>query len=124
MKRPPAQSFLPFGRSERVVNRQIRQRATGKKVTRGPGRPPKRNGREKHGLRPELAPRTAVHVTLGLRDGMPGLRTRRRFGAVAAAFRKFGTDRVEGFRLVHFAVLSNHLHLIVEADSKSALARG
>jgi putative transposase len=29
-----------------------------------------------------------------------------------------------GFRLVHFAILGNHLHLIVEADSNLMLSRG
>jgi hypothetical protein len=34
-----------------------------------------------------------------------------------------GRDRF-GFRLVHFSVQGNHLHLIVEAEDERALARG
>jgi putative transposase len=55
-------------------------------------------------------------------DDVPGLRASRRFALVrrsfAAAKGKFG------LRLVKFSVLSNHLHLIVEADDSEALARG
>ena len=44
------------------------------------------------------------------------------FGTLKHCFRK-GRAR-PGFRLVHFSVQSNHLHLIVEADDEVALARG
>ena len=30
----------------------------------------------------------------------------------------------EGFRLIHFSVQGNHIHLIVEADSTEQLSRG
>jgi REP element-mobilizing transposase RayT len=70
-----------------------------------------------------LHEKTAVHVTLRVRSHVPSLRSRRRFAAVVAAFRKFGAS-VDGFRLVHFAVLSNHLHFVVEVDSKRALSLG
>ena len=42
--------------------------------------------------------------------------------AVRAAFAKACAR--EGFRLVHFAVMSNHVHYIVEADDARSLARG
>ena len=38
-------------------------------------------------------------------------------------YRGHGGDRF-GFRLVHFSVQSNHLHLIAEADGRDALRRG
>ena len=44
------------------------------------------------------------------------------FGTLKHCFRK-GRAR-PGFRLVHFSVQSNHLHLVVEADDEVALARG
>ena len=43
------QALLEFGRREKVVNRQIRQRVAGEKVTRGPGRP-RRQDRTKVGV--------------------------------------------------------------------------
>lgn len=30
----------------------------------------------------------------------------------------------EGFRIVHFSVMTNHLHMLVEAEDKRALSRG
>jgi hypothetical protein len=61
-------------------------------------------------------------VTVRVKPGLPSLRGLREFatlrGAIAA-----GCER-EGFRLVHFSVLSNHAHLIVEGDSRPTLARG
>jgi REP-associated tyrosine transposase len=41
--------------------------------------------------------------------------------AVTRSFYRY--SRGDGFRLVHFSVQSNHLHLIAEADSKPALSR-
>jgi REP element-mobilizing transposase RayT len=47
---------------------------------------------------------------------------RRRDTGVAAAFRKYAKGN--GFRLVHFSVQPDHLHLMVEADGKAMLSRG
>jgi REP element-mobilizing transposase RayT len=63
-----------------------------------------------------------VHVTLRTATGVPSLRDDRLFEevrlALAAARERFG------FRLVHFSVQSNHLHLIAEAQDSRALALG
>lgn len=130
MKRVPRQTLLAFGRKEAVINRQIRERTAGKKVRRGPGRPKKNNGRVSHQRRPKLREQSALHLTLKTRSHVPNLRTRRRFNVIKQAFVSFcgaeGSDNraVKGFRLVHFAVLSNHVHLVVEADSSAALSLG
>jgi REP element-mobilizing transposase RayT len=50
------------------------------------------------------------------------LRSRRCFSRISECFFR-GRDRF-GFRLVHFSVQGNHLHLIVEARDERALARG
>jgi REP-associated tyrosine transposase len=63
-----------------------------------------------------------VHVTLRVRDDAPRLRRVRAWAVLRAAFRR-GADR-SGFRLVHFSVQTNHLHLICEADEAKALSRG
>jgi REP element-mobilizing transposase RayT len=44
------------------------------------------------------------------------------YRTLRAAFRN-GREKI-GFRLVHFNVLGNHLHLICEADDRRALSRG
>src|SRR6478736_2496348 len=125
MKRVPAQAVLPFGVKEKVVNRQIRQRMEGKKVTRGPGRPrfPKGKRKVEHRSRGVVAPNTPVHVTVKCTDGVPNLRARKNFNVVKKAFVKFCVQG-EGFRMVHFAVMSNHMHFVVEADSGRLLGRG
>ena len=133
MTRVPRQTVLPFGVRERVVNRQIRERAAGKKVRRGPGRPPKvRAASEKrvvpHVKREEIAPKTAVHVTLTMSKRVPNLRTRKKYALVkrALAHGRVDTCAVNpfGFRLIHFAILGDHMHLVCEADSAGALSRG
>jgi hypothetical protein len=53
---------------------------------------------------------------------MPSLRGVRSFGVVRAALAA-GSAR-GAFRLIHFTVQSNHLHLIVEAKDRPALSRG
>ena len=145
MKRIPRQAMLPFGRSERSVNRQISERVAGKKardIKRGPGRPPKPPGAKKvapHISRPPLGNKCAVHVTLKLRRGVPSLRNRKKYALVKRAFSRFrlvsrAVPRVseqqdaardgDGFRLVHFAVLGDHVHMLCEVDGKKWLARG
>jgi putative transposase len=62
-----------------------------------------------------------LHVTLRLLAGLPVLRRRVAFKAVRTAIR--GAHR-ERFAVVHFCVMTNHVHLIVEAQDEDALARG
>jgi REP element-mobilizing transposase RayT len=75
-----------------------------------------------HRKRPALAPRFPVLVTWRVLPHVWNLRSRRCFDAIARCF-SHGRDRF-GFRLVHFSVQGNHLHLIVEANDEKALARG
>ena len=50
------------------------------------------------------------------------MRSRRAFRAVAPALYA-GAERF-GFRLVHYAIMGNHIHLLVEAADRKALMRG
>ena len=75
-----------------------------------------------HRKRPVHKPRHPVHVTLRVREGLPSLRSDKlMFSAVRGAI---ALGHKTGFRVVHFSVQSNHLHLIVEAHDESALSRG
>ena len=78
--------------------------------------------RVSHKRRPEHAARFPVHVVLRARQDASGLRRRQVFQAVRAAL-VAGAARA-GFRLIHFSVQGNHLHLVVEAADKVALSRG
>ena len=63
-----------------------------------------------------------MHTTLRVLPHVWNLRSRRAFRALGRAFA--GGKQRPGFRLVHFSVQGNHLHLIVEADDEMQLARG
>jgi putative transposase len=71
-----------------------------------------------------LGEKSALHITLKATHAVPNLRARRRFAVIKNAFVKFCAPQELGFRLIHFAVLSNHVHFVVEADSKRALSMG
>jgi putative transposase len=89
----------------------------------GAGRPPKgRAAGVSHLRRPSLSQHHPVHVTLRLTSGVPSLRTQALFVGVRRALAQ-GQQRF-GFRLVHFSVQSNHLHLIAEAADRRALSHG
>jgi REP element-mobilizing transposase RayT len=75
-----------------------------------------------HVVRPVLASRFPVHVTTRLRAELPGLRRGETLRVLHQAFFA-GCERF-GFRLVHFSVQSNHLHLVAEAQDREALWRG
>src|SRR5207237_6235438 len=62
------------------------------------------------------------HVTLRVRGGLPSLRRGRIARIVRHAIRAGGHKA--DFRVVEFNVLSNHIHLIVEASAAMRLARG
>jgi len=82
----------------------------------------------RHRQRPALAGRFPVHVTVKLRRGLPPLRRKVVHPALRAAFasgRSGGGSAAAGaFRLCHYAILNDHLHFLVEATGRTALARG
>ena len=87
----------------------------------GAGRPRKSGSGVPHRRRARLSRHHPAHVTLRIRQGLPNLRRRKFFRVVHRAFCD-GGNRF-GFRLVHYSVQGNHIHLIVEAPSARALAR-
>jgi REP element-mobilizing transposase RayT len=91
---------------------------------KGAGRKPKVAGRPgvSHHGRPTLSKHHPVHVTMHVAQDVPNLRRNALHGPIMDTLR--AAMYRPGFRLCHFAVLGNHLHLIVEADSKTDLARG
>jgi REP element-mobilizing transposase RayT len=91
-------------------------------MRRGAGRKEGRRTTVKRIARPTLDGRCPCHVTLRLRAGAPHLRRNRVYQTLRAVFR-LGKDRF-GFRLNHYSVQSNHLHLICEADDTRGLSRG
>ena len=62
-----------------------------------------------------------VHVTVRTRRHVWNLRSSRCYHLIRTAFER-SRGRF-GARLIHFTVLGNHVHLILEADDERALAR-
>jgi REP element-mobilizing transposase RayT len=75
-----------------------------------------------HRARASVTSGCGVHVTLRVREGVWSLRGTRAFAVLSRCFER-AKDRF-GFRLIHFSVQGNHLHLLVEARDNQALARG
>ena len=89
----------------------------------GAGRKREANrARVAHSKRSALKPNHPAHITLRIEAGLKNLRNRSEYATVRKAL-VAGANRF-GMRLVEFAVLSNHLHLVCEADDERALARG
>jgi REP element-mobilizing transposase RayT len=89
----------------------------------GAGRKP--NGRRAgspHKARPELKARHPVHVVLRVIGAVGNLRRRFTYRAIREA--TLTTARREDFRIVHVSIQRTHVHLLVEADGKGALASG
>jgi REP element-mobilizing transposase RayT len=74
-----------------------------------------------HDTRAELKARFPQHVTLRIVDGTPSLARDFVLRTIRECIRE---SHKPDFRIVEFNVLANHLHLLTEASSKQALARG
>lgn len=91
---------------------------------KGAGRKP--NGKKAgvpHTARPPLAARFPIHVTVRLAEGLPNLRVRSAYEVIFGTFEDGGAER-PGFRLVHYSIQGNHIHLITEAKNATTLSRG
>jgi len=90
---------------------------------RGAGRPPKgHRAGSPHVERPYLHARYPVHVVLRVVSAVGNLRRRCVYQAIREA--TLTTARREDFRIVHLSIQRTHVHLLVEADHKTALALG
>jgi REP element-mobilizing transposase RayT len=74
-----------------------------------------------HRARPRHDRRTPAHVTMRACSGLPSFRAPWMFAVIRGAL---AAGSKADFRLVHFSVQGDHLHLIVEADDGAALSAG
>ena len=77
-----------------------------------------------HVSRPAHDWRHPVHITMRAKPGAPPLRTQRTLKIVYGALRELARRGEGKFRLNHFSVQSNHVHLIAEAEDRESLWRG
>jgi REP element-mobilizing transposase RayT len=115
---PPARSRKQRRAPEQLV---LFKQHGGKR--RGAGRPPKgKRAGSSHKERPFLHERYPVHVVLRVVGAVGNLRRRCVYQAIRQA--TLTTARREDFRIVHLSIQRNHVHLLVEAKDKGALASG
>lgn len=89
----------------------------------GAGRPRGRNGRYiPHLQRPRLSRHQAAHITLRVCKDVGWLRQPGEADVIRAVFS--AECNRKGFRLVHYSIRPDHLHLLCESDSKDCLSRG
>ncbi len=93
-------------------------------VRQGAGRKKRKTGTA-HATRPRLTKNLPALVTM---KRVPGLGSFRRNGVnqlITADFMKTprSAQKVD-FRIVHYSIQSDHLHLIIEADDRDAMVRG
>lgn len=114
---------MPRSRQRRPT--QLMLRASGRRggYRAGAGRP---RGRSPHYIphipRPSVSRHHPVHVTMRLVENAPDLCESEAALLVEEVF-QVERDK-KGFRLVHYSIRPNHLHLLCEATGKRALSRG
>src|SRR5262245_40383617 len=118
--RKPRQGELDLVRDKNGQRRGGKRPGAGRKP-RIPGRPG-----SSHERRPEVDPRKPQHVTLRVLGDVGHLRRPHMYRAIRGALATIAITSAErdDFRIVHFTVQGDHLHLICEADSREALWRG
>jgi REP element-mobilizing transposase RayT len=74
-----------------------------------------------HAKREPVTKKTPLHLTLRCLAGVPTLRSKYFLFQLG---RMIALAKLKGLSINHFAIESNHIHLIAEASSNKALARG
>ena len=93
----------------------------------GAGRKKVRPGAVSHAARPPLAARHPVHISYKVVGELPSLRQPDIRGAIEDCLREVAEKAKRegaGFRVAHYAIQREHLHLIVEAHNRKALSAG
>jgi REP element-mobilizing transposase RayT len=90
---------------------------------KGAGRKPRgaRAG-SPHQLRPTIKPHHALHVVMRVVPGVGNMRRRSLYKAMRSA--TLTAALRERIRIVHISIQRTHVHMLVEAEDKLALARG
>jgi REP element-mobilizing transposase RayT len=88
---------------------------------KGAGRPKNDKSGTPHRRRAVTNHNRALHVTLRVLGHVRNLRSQLCYRVIEKAFCAW-SER-DGFRLLHFSVMGNHLHLVAEAKNRRALSR-
>src|SRR5262245_61572022 len=117
-----ARSAKQTGQFEQLTFDEVRYHSGRGGPRHGAGRPHGVRPRVMHRQRDRIVARVPVHVTIRLRRGIPTLRQPR-------FVRRFRTSLAEacvrhGFRVVHYSIQRDHLHLLIEAQNNHSIACG
>lgn len=74
-----------------------------------------------HRVRPVHVGERPVHVTMRRAKGLPGFRADRSRSVIEQAIRD---SQRHDFRIAHYSIQADHLHLLIEAEDPEALSRG
>ena len=88
----------------------------------GAGRPRGPRSRVHHIRRPPVPRHVPSHVTIRVKQGVPSLRSRRFLSEFRRTLAR-ASERGD-FRVAHYSVQRDHVHLIVESAGRNALASG
>ena len=86
----------------------------------GAKKKPKGEAGVSHAKRELMTNKDCGFLTFKLRSGLPSLRQVEEDRVLRGVLRD---ARKEGFRIIHYVVMSNHLHLLVEANDNDSLSR-
>ena len=108
---------------KRHIQQSLFKKRGGKRAGAGrPITPGRYRASERHRARPKITKATPVHVTLRVVEVLHVLRTLDAYKAVRRAM--LCVYRRRDFRIVGVSIEQSHVHLLVEAHDKTALARG
>ncbi len=88
----------------------------------GAGRKAQPRARVLHRRRSPMPASCPILVTTRIRKGLPSLRSKRLVRELRRSF-SCACDRGD-FRLVHYSVQRDHVHMLVEASGRAAIGRG
>ena len=102
----------------------FRRRRKDGRVAKKPGPKPRKKGKRHvpHVARPEVDARYPLHVVLKVTEEVAELRTRKAYQAIRRALMRCAAR--SDYRVVEISIQNSHVHLLAEAESKDALARG
>jgi REP element-mobilizing transposase RayT len=79
------------------------------------------SGTVNHMARPKINLKAPANITLKLKKGLPNLRTKGLLKEFNTCIKK---AREHGLYVIHFSLLTDHIHMIIEADGNNALGSG
>lgn len=124
LARAPRSSPRARGRRPRPGEQLVLARTGGwggRRKNAGRKRAPGKRSCVPHATRPGHKGRHPVHVTLRARSGLPSFRQQLVYRLFTGVLRDQRQRKYKDhFRVVHFSVQPNHLHLIIEADTERA----